>query len=356
MRAYSVEIFDRNFAYKDHDNVDEVAYNFDYLSPADSSIEVSMIKAARGDLIRISNGNVDYLGIITETAYKNNDRLDIKYKPFASILNVGVLFDTDLRGGSESLEQVIADYIKAYYVNNTDPEQNIKAIGDIKLTSTTTSWGFNLKSDKVGMHMCIVNLYDSILTPAFNKYKVAVRAVPDYQTRKINILIGKVARSVMTLESDLSNIISKNVAIRQTSNDVNKLRVYNTSNYSQMRTYFLHPDGTYDQTNTNRITPVVMEVKGADVEEGSSFDKEATSVAAESFGQISYSNLIELYICNDDELIDPAGLEIGQTVNVIHDGVSYASIYSGIEIGTTTKLIFGSIRLDLTKIIKGGYK
>jgi hypothetical protein len=74
--------------------------------------------------------------------------------------------------------------------------------------------------------------------------------------------------------------------------------------------------------------------------------------AKKVFKTSKYKNLIELTIKADDTMINPMNLEIGQTVNIIHDGVSYNSILSGKEIkGGLVKLIFGTIRLELTKIL-----
>ena len=80
----------------------------------------------------------------------------------------------------------------------------------------------------------------------------------------------------------------------------------------------------------------------------------ADSEAAEVFGSIEYNNLIELEMLNDDSLVNPYNLEVGQVVNVISDGASYNSILTGRKIGQTTTLIFGTVRLDLTKRLKRG--
>jgi hypothetical protein len=55
---------------------------------------------------------------------------------------------------------------------------------------------------------------------------------------------------------------------------------------------------------------------------------------------------------NDDEMIQPASMRIGQTVTVLSNGTEYNSVLTGRQTGETTKLIFGFIRLELTKQIK----
>ena len=71
------------------------------------------------------------------------------------------------------------------------------------------------------------------------------------------------------------------------------------------------------------------------------------------FKTSKYSNNIEILVKPDDDMIKPLEMNIGQVVNIIHEGVSYNSILSGREIQNNglVKLIFGTIRLELTKIL-----
>ena len=48
----------------------------------------------------------------------------------------------------------------------------------------------------------------------------------------------------------------------------------------------------------------------------------------------------------------PEQMEFGQQVEIISDGVAYRSILTGRERGKNTKLVFGTVRLDLTKILR----
>ena len=78
-----------------------------------------------------------------------------------------------------------------------------------------------------------------------------------------------------------------------------------------------------------------------------------TAYSNKVFKASKYTNLIELTVKPDDTMINPLTMQIGQVVNIIHDGVSYNSILSGREIQNNglVKLIFGTIRLELTKIL-----
>jgi hypothetical protein len=76
------------------------------------------------------------------------------------------------------------------------------------------------------------------------------------------------------------------------------------------------------------------------------------SWAESEFAKNSYNNYIEITVLQSDSMIDPQRMNIGQIVNITHDGVSYNSILTGKEVsGGLVKLIFGTIRLELTKIL-----
>ena len=102
--------------------------------------------------------------------------------------------------------------------------------------------------------------------------------------------------------------------------------------------------------NSYKGTPAYYEEVKANAQAASL--REATLLAQTAFATNKYSNLIELTVKADDERITPLDMEIGQVVNIIHNGVSYNSILTGKEIHDgIVKLIFGTIRLELTKIL-----
>lgn len=81
---------------------------------------------------------------------------------------------------------------------------------------------------------------------------------------------------------------------------------------------------------------------------------EMTSRARLIFSQNDYNSLIELTFMRDDTLANPLTLEVGKKVNVIHKGRTYESILTGKKVTSEhVKLIFGKVRLELTKILKG---
>lgn len=359
MKQYSIEIFDRSFNLLCHTNAEIDGYSEDYLSPVTNEVTVFNCDASKGDYIRIKNRTNEYFGIISSIESQTEKVMTISYGSFLSLFDTDILFDTDLQGGNVSLEQTIANIITSMFVSNSDSSMNVSGLS-VTTQGTTSNWGFNLKSDTENKHHCIINFYSVIISRALEKYGVRIKVVPNIQNKTISLIVGKSTSDIVNIESDLQNIVEKNIIIKETNNDVNKLVVYNTENYTTTRVYYLHPNGTYDTSNSNRITPVVQEIKGTAPEmDGDTvkktFAQMANSEAAEVFGSIEYNNLIELVVLNDDSLVKPYELEIGQQVNVYSKGKIYRSILTGRTIGQQTTLTFGTIRLDLTKILKRRY-
>lgn len=355
MRVYSVEVFDKNFTYCDHTNVTGISYSEDYLAPEANSITVENINANRGDYIRITGGPKEFFGIITGLTSESKELTTISFKPFLSLFDLDILFNTNYQGGSVSLETFLKDTIMNTFHFTTDDEMRIEGL-DVVIEGTTENWTLNLKSDDEELHYCITNLLRTIIIRVFEKYSIVVKAVPNIPDKRITVYIGKNASSVRTIEADLPNIIEKNVIIRTNTNSVNKVVVYNSENYTDRVTFYLHPDDTFDIVDENRLFPVVQEMYATAPtydEYGvvTTFEEAAYLEAEDAFANSEYNNLIEIRMDVDDELYFPTSYEIGQVVNVISDDKQYTSIFTGFELTNTVKLIFGIIRVDLTKQI-----
>ena len=83
------------------------------------------------------------------------------------------------------------------------------------------------------------------------------------------------------------------------------------------------------------------------------FIAKAHAKAESNFAKNKYENLIEIEVLNNDTLVNPDTLNTGQKVKIIHNNIEYDSILSGRNVSDTTTLIFGLIRLELTKQLKG---
>lgn len=360
MRQCNVEIFDRALNNISHTTAVMQEYEEDYLSPHDNDIVVLNCDVAKGNYIRIVDKRTEYFGIVNSVASQSEKTMKISYGSFLTLFDTDVLFNTDLQGGNTSLEQTIANLITDMFISNTDQSMVVPGL-NVQTQTSTADWGFNLKSDTENKHHCIINFYNVIFVRSLEKYAVRVKVVPDVQNKTINLLIGRNTASAVPIESDLHNVVKRNIVIKETSNDVNKLVVYNTENYTGKRVYYLHPDGSYNMTNDNRILPVVQDIKGTAPEREEdtikkTFAQMADSEAAEVFGLIAYNNLIELEVANDDGLVKPYALEIGQIANVYSKGNVYPSMLTGKTVKDKTTLIFGTVRVDLTKVLKRRYR
>lgn len=355
MKPFNLEVFDRQFNLLEHTNVEEVNIDYDYLKPNDSEVTalIPIDNISMGDYIRFTRDETELFGVITSLDAAEDVLLtNIGFRPFpAGIFNADILFDTNQQG-TVALETVIANTITANWVNNTDSLQNIPGLS-VTTTTTTLAWGMNLKSDTEGMHRCIIDFYDVLIVRAMSEYGIAIQTEADFQAKTITLTVGKV-NAPQTIEADLPNVFDKTFLINEASKNVNKLIVYNTQNYTSTILYYLHPDGTYDTTNADRITPVVREITGTEPEEGQTFAQAAASAAAGVFGETEYNNLIEITCTYDDALIEPSKIKVGTVVSIISGGVSYGSILTGYQLeNNIITLIFGSIRADLTKLIGG---
>jgi ABC-type uncharacterized transport system ATPase component len=53
-------------------------------------------------------------------------------------------------------------------------------------------------------------------------------------------------------------------------------------------------------------------------------------------------------------MIKPLDIKMGQNVDIIHNGAAYSTLLTGRKITAgAVVLIFGKVRLELTKILKG---
>lgn len=131
------------------------------------------------------------------------------------------------------------------------------------------------------------------------------------------------------------------------------MTVYNELNEAEYETFYLQTDGAITNTPavSKRVTPVIFtnifikhENDDKETFHDSAYDKAFNKLSAEK-----YDNLIEIECEINDWLIDPLNLSIGQDTVIIRDGVSYSTMLTGFAIKDTVKLMFGTVRLELTK-------
>ena len=364
MLPYSLDFFNSNARFITNSNVDGIAIKQDYISGGDNQITIlntdGVEDISQGGYIRISRQetNQRYFGYITGITKDaiNNSTITIKWTDLLSVFNVDWCIDTDVQHSGTALEAFMAEQMQQIAANVLTPGGSGISL-QFTTTSSTTDWGFNLKSNHEGQHSVIVNFRSTIITRALKEYDIAINIEPEYGQEQITlkVTIGKITENPKTIEADLANVISKKITMRDSTKDVNRLKVYNQENYAQTYTYYLGTDGNIhrvDQDGDNlQKYPVIFDT--TDVKPSPSFVSAALAEARSTFKQVSYLDLIEIEVANKDTLVNPLELSITQKYDVIFDGTQYTTILTGKQTKSgTTVLTFGTNRLDLTQILR----
>lgn len=350
MRLYNVEIFDSNFNFKSsHPISDRGKYEYDYISISVNKVSVPNIEVEKGDYIIMTAMNQDeeqIIGIVVSFTDKGME-YEIEYKTFLSITDVDVHYDKSLLS-TITLEQWLADIIRDTYVNNTDNIQNIYGLS-VTYEAATSNALLDLEEN-------IGNLYD-ILIKALVNYNVVVDFSIDICKRKINAHVYSNKKKELYIEADIMNVVAKKFNFKKSNSSYNKMTVYNSLDETEQQTFYLDTSGNISTTPdaSKRIVPVVFTnifIKHEE-DDKKSFYEEAYDKAFNKLSAEKYDNLIEISVLENDALINPHGLNVGQNTVIIHDNMKYRTILTGMEIENgIAKLMFGTVRLELTKKIK----
>ena len=167
------------------------------------------------------------------------------------------------------------------------------------------------------------------------------------QSKKMFFTVGKVSGKI-TLEAQLGNCLAHNFVLTDNYGTLNKITFINKDNENEKAIYYLHPSGAIDRKDENRITPVFFSaeyIQGAE-----DFLKEAYSRAYEQMTPEKYQQCIELSFREDDRMVSPNQIHIGQLAEIWYQDKRYTSVMTGYSRGKgVITLVFGCIRLELTK-------
>ena len=376
MLPYNVEFFDYNGVFITNANADGLTITKDYLSGGENTLEILNVNNAdnieKGGYLHIqrSQDGIDesYFGYIKGVTREtiNNSTITIRWCDMLDLLDMPCCIDTDAQG-TIALEELIATQIRIA-MNNVVALGSANAIGiETTTTSSTTDWGFNLKSDTEGQHHTIVNLKSVIVDRALREYDIAIKLTPTFagfQSTFRNLIltfeIGKISDNAITIEADISNVVAKVLYADTQAEHVNRLTIYNETNYGESYTYYL---GIDDWVYRNDIIgdelqkfPIIYDVQSLNPE-GATFAAASLAYAKREMKPQPYVDLLEIEVANNDTLVKPLSLEITQTYSIIFDGKQYTTILTGKKIKSgSTVLTFGTNRLDLTKLLKAGGK
>lgn len=345
MKVYNVEIFDKNIDYKDSVQITEFAYQYDYLDIDKSKVTVPAVKASKGDYIRItSQEGTEYNGIISDIKEKKNN-IEISYKPFMNLTDVKTYVDMESYK-DEYMEEIIGNVFADLYIQNEDVLQNVSGM-EVSIISNTVGI--------LDFESGIINLYEMILD-AFETHGIVCEFSIDVQRKKIVMEIGKCMAAAFTIESDLPNILEKEIIIKEAKESTNKLIIYNEADFSEKVVYYKNTDDEITTSNEKRVYPVIQESVTVKVPDSKTFEDVAKAKAESKLKASKYDNNIEITVEKNDLLVRPGRRKIGQEVNVISGNNMYKSILTGIDMDENVTLIFGSIRLELTKILKRRFR
>ena len=272
MKPYEVEIFDRHFNFRTNLLMEpsDFNYNIDSLTVEKSSFSVKkdMVTVREfaesgsegdgsiscSDYIRIITNEREYPGVITEIEEDRNT-YKITYSSIYKLLDHEILITVD-DIKSTNIETYIKQLITDEFINAEDEFQIIDGLTVLSTSATKGTFDFNDTDDVY----TVINLLTDLIYPAFREYLIYTDLSIDFSSKSIDATIGEIASNEITIESDLSNIIDKNVTIRKSTDEKNKMTLYDTAEYSLVPyNYYLHPsDYSFDQINDreDRFYPV----------------------------------------------------------------------------------------------------
>lgn len=348
MSLFNVEFFSDHFEYKDSMQVsDKGEYENDYLSVTVNKIDLPAIdlNVSQGDYIRITGNDLEISGIITGVTDKAT-YTQVEYKSFLNILDVDVHYNGS-RLAHVPLEQWLAEIIRDTFVENADTSQNVYGMS-VTYDNRTNDALMDLDSN-------IGNLYE-ILQKALINYGVTARFSICVAQKTLLVRISAATAELLYIEADLPNILRKQFNFKKSGTAYNKLIVYNELDEAESLIFYLETGGriTIKPDPAKRITPVVFSTVYVkhEADDNRTFYDMGYDKAYNKLNAEKYDNLIELETELRDGLVRPLALQIGQHVAIIREGTVYETILTGIRIGNTATLMFGTVRLELTKKLK----
>ena len=370
MQQYRVEFFEnylsatsasRKLKYVHHDFANDLAIDDDYIAAQTTVIEIlATDKVKAGHLIRILRDDADYFFGLVTNVEPGEYTTKVSFKPFISIFDSDVLFNVLFQWRSDNnpgvtLEETLQTYINAYFVSNSDYLQDYPMTITIPAAgSRTVKWNMNIQPETEDEDYAVIGLYGTLIVRAMKEYGVAITITPNFSTGIIALSIGKVS-GTKHIDADLKNVIVKTLKVNDRPTGINKLVVHNSLTFLNPITFYVHPDRSWDTTNSDRITPVSYGIRtvtpdGTYNNAEDDFMYAALSAAYDELSGLEFDNLIELECAPNDPLISPTTMKNGQKVAVHYQGGTYTSILTGKKISLETiTLIFGSERISYTK-------
>lgn len=337
MIPFRAEFFDRQLNYKFFSVVERSEIKMDYLTLDKTSLSISsVVEVNRGWFCRIVQGPEELFQGVVSSVTQNKSSTTVALSPMISLFDTPIYKDRTTYKKT-NLEGWIAGILTENFAIHNGVDGVVENLKDFSATAQTSTNGIAL-----GLKDNIHNFWSDISKKAIEKGKIAIECSFDPQNKTISASVKSYAGySEITLEADLPNVIDQNFTLNDRGSSTNKCLIINQDNETT-RTII---------TADYYAPPTVFSVEKVTVESGKSFASVASERAAEVFKSSEFDNLIELKYRQDD-LIIPA-IKIGQPCRVIKGSNVYRTVLTGTMLkGGTKTLIFGGIRVDLTKILK----
>lgn len=307
----------------------------------DVDIPTEKTPVRKGHFCRISRVNGGFVqDFIVADCALSKTTASVSLKPLLALLDAEV-YTAPVQDCAAWITQQITEY----FVASDDAAQNREIAVKNDVSTGTRPLRFDEDT---------INLLEPIAA-ALTNYKIAVQARLDLPARQVVFVIREIRKQI-TLEADFANVLQKDITLGDSNAGANKYIVRRISTDSDSgavtvlgkAVYYLHPDGSVDAMNTNRILPVVWEL--GVLENSETWDADALAQAKEALTPQQYDNEIRLDYKRDDMMISPESLPIGTEATIYTGGKAYRSLLTGREWdGGIHRLIFGQVRVDLTK-------
>lgn len=337
MTPYRAEFFDRQLNYKLFSLIERPEIKMDYLTLDKTALTVpGVAEINRGWYCRILSGSDEvYQGFVSSvTQAKNNTAVALS--PMPALFDTQVYKDRTTYSKANLEGWIVGILTENFAIHNgvDGVVENIQAFSATALTSTN--------GVALGLEDNIHDFWRDIAKKAIENGKIVIECVFDPQNKAVSASVKSYANiNEITLEADLPNVIEQNFTLNNRGSSPNKCLIINQDNEAE-RSIIISDD--YE-------LPTVMSVEKVYVENGQTFSSAASERAAEIFKSSEFDNLIELQFRQDD-LIVPQ-IKIGQPCRIIKGEKIFHTVLTGMALkGGTKTLIFGGIRVDLTKILK----
>lgn len=337
---YKLELFTEQMVFADAIEIDTPTIDLDYLTFNAFSVTAPPVACQKGYFAHITNGNTLVADCIVSDVQQDTGTVAISMRPLQALFDVEVFASPIPDAASWLLDQ-----IEAQFVSNADTLQN----RPVTVASTVrTAYPLTVGEDET------LNLVD-IMAQAMTTYGIYVDAYLDMKTMKIVVQIIPPGAQ-RTFEADLDNVLDKTITLGDSYGSANKMIIRKQVEdsetgevtYPSESVFYLHPDGTVDTIDDNRITPVFWLL--ANLADSETWDQDALDQAVENLTPQQYDNEITLQYRAGDALVDPESAQIGTPAVIYTGGLAYTSILTGRTIGAgTVTLTFGAVRVALTK-------